>query len=131
MRMLQPKWLEKYLILQINSGTFSRTRYANSGSNDVHKWIFTEDNNGNYIVYSNTDKAKCLTVNPSTGNVSLSNYTASKYDIHSSSFDIAPYVPDDQTNKQILIVAITGVSLIPIGGAIIYLFVFKRKKCVE
>ena len=37
-------------------------------------------------------------------------------------------MPDDQTNKQILIVAITGVSLISIGGAIMYLFVFKRKK---
>jgi len=68
-----------YMLTSPSSGTFSRTRYANSGSNDVRKWIFTEDNDGNYIVYSNTDKAKCLTVNPSTGNVSLSNYTASKY----------------------------------------------------
>ena len=66
------------------------------------------------------------------GGVDISRlYEVSKYDIHSSSFDIAPYVPDDQTNKQILIVAIIGVSLISIGGAIMYLFVFKRKKCVE
>lgn len=68
-----------YMLTSPTSGTFSRTRYANSGSNNVRKWIFTEDSDGDYIVYSYTDSTKCLTINPSTKAVTLSTYTGSEY----------------------------------------------------
>ena len=52
-----------YLLTSPTSGTFSKTRYStgNSNSHSLQKWIFTEDSNGDYIVYSNTDTSKCLT----------------------------------------------------------------------
>jgi len=68
-----------YMLTSPTSGTFSRTRYANSASNNVRKWIFTEDSDGDYIVYSYTDSTKCLTINPSTKAVTLSTYTGSEY----------------------------------------------------
>lgn len=68
-----------YLLTSPTSGTFSKTRYStgNSNSHSLQKWIFTEDSNGDYIVYSNTDTSKCLTVNPTTRAVTLSTYSSS------------------------------------------------------
>ncbi len=78
-----------YIIRQYNgkmltspsSGAFSMTRYSDGESNNhsKQKWIFTGDGSGKYIVYSNTDNTKCLTVNPNTKKVSLSNYSNSQY----------------------------------------------------
>ena len=68
-----------YMLSSPSSGTFSRTRYGNGGTNNERKWIFREDSNGDYIVYSYTDNTKCLTVNPSTKAVTLSPYTGSQY----------------------------------------------------
>lgn len=68
-----------YMLTSPTSGTFSRTRYANSASNNVRKWIFTEDSDGDYIVYSYTDSTKCLTIDPSTKAVTLSTYEGTEY----------------------------------------------------
>ena len=70
-----------YLLTSPTSGTFSKTRYSagNSNSHNLQKWIFTEDSNGDYIVYSNTDSTKCLTVNPTTCSVTLATYSGSQY----------------------------------------------------
>lgn len=68
-----------YMLTSPSSGAFSRTRYANSGSNNVRKWIFTKDSDGDYIVYSYTDSTKCLTIDPSTKAVTLSTYTGSEF----------------------------------------------------
>lgn len=67
------------LLTSPSAGRFSQTRYSdgNSNSHSLQKWIFTDDGDGNYIVYSNTDQTKCLTVVPSTGNVKLSGYIGS------------------------------------------------------
>lgn len=71
------------LLSSPTSGSFSRTRYS-SGVNNGHvtqKWIFTQvsGSTSTFIVYSNTDTSKCLTVNPSTKAVTLSAYTGSQY----------------------------------------------------
>ena len=70
-----------YLMTSPMSGTFSRTRYStgNSNSHLYQKWIFDKGTDGHYTVYSNTDSARCLTVNPSTKAVTLSVYTGSQY----------------------------------------------------
>lgn len=72
---------EGYLLTSPTSGTLSKTRYSagNSNSHSLQKWIFTEDSDGNYIVYSNTDTSKCLTVNPVTRDVTLSTYSGSQF----------------------------------------------------
>lgn len=70
-----------YLLTSPTSGTFSKTRYSagNSNSHNLQKWIFTEISTGVYVVYSNTDTSKCLTVNPSTRQVTLAAYSGSQY----------------------------------------------------
>ncbi len=70
-----------YLLTSPTSGTFSRTRYSagNSNSHSLQKWIFSEDSEGDYVVYSNTDTSKCLTVDPSTKLVTLAPYSNSEY----------------------------------------------------
>ena len=65
-----------YMLTNPSGTTFSRTRY-NSGSLQYKKWNFTEDSNGNLIVYSYSNPTKCLTVNPTTKTVSLSTYSSS------------------------------------------------------
>lgn len=65
-----------YMLTNPSGTTFSRTRY-NSGSLQYKKWNFTEDSNGDYIVYSYSNPTKCLTVNPTTKTVSLSTYSSS------------------------------------------------------
>ena len=73
--------IDGYLLTSPSSGTFSKTRYSagNSNSHNLQKWIFTENSSGNYVVYSNTDTSKCLTVNPSTYQVTLESYSNSQY----------------------------------------------------
>lgn len=72
---------EGYLLTSPTSGTLSKTRYSagNSNSHNLQKWIFTEISTGVYVVYSNTDTSKCLTVNPSTRQVTLAAYSGSQY----------------------------------------------------
>lgn len=65
-----------YMLTNPSGTTFSRTRY-NSGALQYKKWKFTEDSNGDYIVYSYSNSTKCLTVNPTTKAVSLSTYSSS------------------------------------------------------
>ena len=67
-----------YMLTSQFSGSLSITRYANSASNDIRKWIFSEDSEGNYIVFSYTDSSKCLTIDPSTKIVTLNTYTGSE-----------------------------------------------------
>ncbi len=70
-----------YMLSSPSSGAFSRTRYSagNSNSHLYQKWIFDKGTDGYYTVYSNTDSARCLTVNPSTKVVTLAAYTGSQY----------------------------------------------------
>jgi len=70
-----------YLLTSPTSGSFSTTRYfaGNINSHKLQKWIFTEVSTGVYVVYSNTDTSKCLTINPSTRQVTLSAYSGSQY----------------------------------------------------
>ena len=70
-----------YMLTSPSSGSFSKTLYhsGDSTSHYYQKWIFTDTADGCYIVYSNTDSSKCLTVNPSTKAVTLSSYTGSQY----------------------------------------------------
>ncbi len=65
-----------YMLTNPSGTTFSRTRY-NSGSLQYKKWNFTEDSNGDYIVYSYSNPTQCLTVNPTSKTVSLSTYSSS------------------------------------------------------
>lgn len=70
-----------YLLTSPSSGALSQTRYSagNSNSHFFQKWIFAEISTGVYVVYSNTDSTKCLTVNPSTRQVTLAAYSGSQY----------------------------------------------------
>ena len=63
-----------YLLTNPSGTTFSRTRYL-SGTLQYKQWKFTSDLNGNYLVYSSSNSSQCLTVNPTTKAVSLSNYS--------------------------------------------------------
>lgn len=63
------------------NSTLSRTLFL-TGNNNAHmyqKWRFVQDQYGDYVVYSYAYPTKCLTINYSTLEVTLAEYTGSQF----------------------------------------------------